>query len=163
MFAGCSIQMRLPWVGPMSHFAAPREPARLPAATRAREAMARPSIWVVDDDVSVGRALRRMVRALDADCVLCASGDAMLELLGTARPTFVLLDIHMPHQTGVEALREMRARGIDVPAVMMTGVEREGTRDACLAAGALDLLAKPVDADAITALLARIAGPQGQG
>lgn len=91
--------------------------------------MAVSSIWVVDDDPSVGPALRRMVQALDIDCILCTSGEELLARIGAARPTFVLLDIHMPGTSGVEALRAMRARGIDVPTVMMTGVERDGTRE----------------------------------
>lgn len=125
--------------------------------------MAAESIWIVDDDPSVGPALRRMVRSLDIDCVLCTSGEELLAMIGTARPTFVLLDIHMPGTSGLEALRAMRARGIDVPTVMMTGVERDGTRATCLAAGAAELLAKPVDADTIIILLDRFAGRASEG
>ena len=121
--------------------------------------MATASIWVVDDDPSVGRALRRMVQSLGIDCVLCASGEELLARIGAARPTFVLLDIHMPGTSGVDALREMRARGIDVPTVMMTGVEREGARAVCLAEGAAEVLAKPVDARSVVNLLDRFAGP----
>ena len=126
--------------------------------------MATASIWVVDDDPSVGRALRRMVRSLDIDCILCTSAEELLARIGAARPTFVLLDIHMPGTSGVAALRAMRARGIDVPTVMMTGVEREGTRATCLAAGAAEVLAKPVDARTIATLFDRFAGraPEGQ-
>lgn len=119
--------------------------------------MASSSIWVVDDDPSVGRALRRMVEALDVECVLFSSGADMLAQIGATRPTFVLLDIHMPRTSGVDALQHLRARGIDVPTVMMTGVEREGTRQRCLAAGAAEVLAKPVDARTIVSLLDRFA------
>jgi CheY-like chemotaxis protein len=125
--------------------------------------MATASIWVVDDDPSVGPALRRMVQSLDVDCILCTSGEELLSRIGAARPTFVLLDIHMPGTSGVEALRAMRARGIDVPTVMMTGVERERTRETCLAAGAAEVLAKPVDAATITTLLDRFAGQGPEG
>jgi len=122
-----------------------------------------PCIWVVDDDPSVGPALRRMVHALDIDCELFTSGDALLARIATGRPTFVLLDIHMPHLSGVEALCAMRARGIDVPTVMMTGVERDGTRRNCLAAGAAAVLAKPVDARSIAALIDRFSGQPAIG
>jgi DNA-binding response OmpR family regulator len=113
------------------------------------------SVLVVDDDASVGRALKRLVNAMDADCAVCSSGDEMLELVAQARPTFVLLDVHMPDRSGVESLREMRARGFDVPTVMMTGIERDDTRAVCLSAGAVDLLAKPVGAAEIGMLLGR--------
>jgi CheY-like chemotaxis protein len=120
--------------------------------------MATASIWVVDDDPSVGPALRRLVQSLDIECVLCTSGEDLLSRIGAARPTFVLLDIHMPGISGVEVLRAMRARGISVPTVMMTGVERKGTREACLSEGAAEVLAKPVDAQTMANLFERFAG-----
>jgi CheY-like chemotaxis protein len=121
------------------------------------------SIWVVDDDPSVGPALRRMVQSLDIECVLCTSGEELLSRIGAARPVFVLLDIHMPGTSGIDALRALRARGIDVPTVMMTGVEREGTRASCLSEGAVEVLAKPVDAQTIVNLLDRFAGRAPEG
>lgn len=126
-------------------------------------AMATACIWVVDDDPSVGRALRRLVRSLDIECILYASGEELLSEIAQARPTFVLLDIHMPGISGIEVLRAMHTRGIDVPTVMMTGVERDGTRATCLAAGAAGVLAKPVDAKTIATLLDRFAGQAPEG
>lgn len=120
--------------------------------------MASGCILVVDDDASLGRALQRMVRSMDIDCELSPSGDDMLRRLQGLRPTFVLLDIHMPEKSGIDALAEMRSRGFDVPTVMMTGVERDGTRETCLSAGAVDLLAKPIDARTIAQLFDRLGG-----
>lgn len=120
-------------------------------------------ILVVDDDASLGRALQRMVRSMDIDCELSSSGDDMIERLAALRPTFVLLDIHMPEKSGVDALTEMRSRGYDVPTVMMTGVERDGTRETCLSAGAVDVLAKPVDAETIAMFFDRLGGQRNRG
>ena len=120
-------------------------------------------ILVVDDDASVVRALHRMVRSMDIDCELSPSGDDMLARLQALRPTFVLLDIHMPEKSGIDALSEMRARGFDVPTVMMTGVEREGTRETCLSAGAFEVLAKPIDARTISRLFDRLGGQRSAG
>jgi CheY-like chemotaxis protein len=115
-------------------------------------------ILVVDDDPSLGRALQRMVRSMDIDCELSTSGDDMIARLAGLRPTFVLLDIHMPQKSGIEALTEIRSRGYDVPTVMMTGVERDGTRETCLSAGAVEVLAKPVDAKTIAMFFDRLGG-----
>jgi DNA-binding response OmpR family regulator len=120
-------------------------------------------ILVVDDDASLGRALRRMVRSMDIDCEVSSSGDEMLARLPGLRPTMVLLDIHMPEKSGIESLQEMRLRGFDVPTVMMTGVEREGTRATCLSAGAIEVLAKPIDAGAILQLFNRLGGERSKG
>jgi CheY-like chemotaxis protein len=104
-----------------------------------------------------------MVRSMDIDCELSPSGDDMIARLQGLRPTFVLLDIHMPEKSGIESLAEMRSRGIDVPTVMMTGVEREGTRETCLSAGAVEVLAKPIDARTISQLFDRLGGQRSQG
>lgn len=125
--------------------------------------MAAGCILVVDDDASLGRALQRMVRSMDIDCELSPSGDDMIARLQGLRPTFVLLDIHMPEKSGIESLTEMRSRGFDVPTVMMTGVEREGTRETCLSAGAVEVLAKPIDARTISQLFDRLGGQRSQG
>lgn len=125
--------------------------------------MAGGCILVVDDNASVGRALQRMVRSMDIDCEVCASGDDMIARVNTLQPTFVLLDIHMPGKSGIDALTEMRSLGCDVPTVMMTGVEREGTRECCLSAGALDVLAKPVSAQAIMNIFDRLGGRRNEG
>jgi DNA-binding response OmpR family regulator len=125
--------------------------------------MAAGCILVVDDDASLGRALQRMVRSMDIDCEVSPSGDDMIARLQGLRPTFVLLDIHMPEKSGIESLTEMRSRGIDVPTVMMTGVEREGTRETCLSAGAVEVLAKPIDARTISQLFDRLGGQRSQG
>lgn len=115
-------------------------------------------ILVVEDDAALGRALQRMVKSMDIDCVLSPSGDSMMSELKTLRPTFVLLDIHMPEKSGLQALNEMHASGYDVPTVMMTGVEREGTRETCLSAGAVEVLAKPIDAQTIARLFEQLGG-----
>lgn len=125
--------------------------------------MATGCILVVDDDPSLGRALQRMVRSMDIDCEVSSSGDDMLARVQGLRPTFVLLDIHMPEKSGIEALTEMRALGLDVPTVMMTGVEREGTRETCLQAGAVEVLAKPVAATTISQLYERLGGQHREG
>jgi DNA-binding response OmpR family regulator len=125
--------------------------------------MAAGCILVVDDDASLGRALQRMVRSMDIDCEVSPSGDDMIARLQGLRPTFVILDIHMPEKSGIESLTEMRSRGIDVPTVMMTGVEREGTRETCLSAGAVEVLAKPIDARTISQLFDRLGGQRSQG
>jgi CheY-like chemotaxis protein len=120
-------------------------------------------ILVVDDDASLGRALKRMLHSMHIDCEVSLSGDDVLARLAQMRPTFVLLDIHMPERSGIETLTEMRARGLDVPTVMMTGVEREGVRETCLAAGAMAVLAKPIDAGVISQLFECLGGRRNAG
>lgn len=118
--------------------------------------MDKPTIWVVDDDPSVQRAMRRLIESMSCSCAVFSSGHDLLAAIAGAQPDLVILDIHMPGLTGLDVLAELRARGVRVPVVLITGVEREGVRETCRAGGALDVLGKPVGAAEIGAVLMRI-------
>jgi two-component system nitrogen regulation response regulator GlnG len=123
--------------------------------TRGRN-MGNPIVWVVDDDPSVLRAMRRLVEAMSCDCAVFETGEDLLVRLVTEQPNLIILDIHMPGASGPEVLAEVRARGIEVPVVMITGVKRAGGHDGSTADGALEVLGKPVGAAEVGAILARI-------
>lgn len=118
--------------------------------------MGNPTIWVVDDDPSVQRAMWRLIESMSCTCVVFSNGHDMLNRLSTSRPDLLILDVHMPGLSGRDVLAELRARDISLPVVMITGVERDDLREACRASGAFDVLGKPVGAAEVGAVLARI-------
>lgn len=108
---------------------------------------------MVDDDPSVRDSLRRSLEFNGYQVSTADDGRQGLEAVDVARPDAVILDVNMPVMDGLEACRQLRASGHDLPVLMLTA--REDVRDRVLGldAGADDYLPKPF---ALEELLARL-------
>jgi FixJ family two-component response regulator len=104
----------------------------------------KPFVVVVDDDASVGRAIRRLLRSVGIAADTYTSGDEFLDVLSATpsyRPDCVILDVQMPGSNGIEVQR--RLAGGAVPVIFITAHDDAGVREAALAAGARAYLRKP--------------------
>jgi FixJ family two-component response regulator len=108
----------------------------------------KPLIAIVDDDESVCRAVRRLVRSLAMDAETFSSGQEFLDLL-EAMPSFqpgcVILDVQMPGMNGLEVQDRLAASGHGLPIVFITAHDEVGVREKALATGAVAFLRKPFD------------------
>ncbi|HTH61240.1 MAG TPA: response regulator [Paraburkholderia sp.] len=101
-------------------------------------------VAVVDDEVSVGRAIRRLLHSVGIDAEVFTSGEAFLASLAATPPRMpacVILDIQMPGMNGIEVLRSLAGTGI--PAIIITAHDEPRLRDQASAAGAVAYLPKP--------------------
>jgi two-component system response regulator MprA len=87
------------------------------------------------------------------DVAMAADGVQALEQIAARRPDAVVLDVLMPRLDGLETCRRLRARGDDVPVLMLTARDGVADRVSGLDAGADDYLVKPF---ALAELLARL-------
>ncbi|HZG96534.1 MAG TPA: response regulator transcription factor [Mycobacteriales bacterium] len=125
-------------------------------------------ILVVDDEPAVREAVQRSLLFEGYDVAMAADGVQALEQIAARRPDAVVLDVLMPRLDGLETCRRLRARGDDVPVLMLTARDGVADRVSGLDAGADDYLVKPF---ALAELLARLrallrrtsAGPQPGG
>jgi FixJ family two-component response regulator len=105
-------------------------------------------IAIVDDDESVCRAVRRLVRSLAMDAETFSSGQQFIELL-EAMPSFqpdcVILDVQMPGMNGLDVQELLAASGSKIPLIFITAHDDIGVREKALGAGALAFLRKPFD------------------
>jgi CheY-like chemotaxis protein len=107
-----------------------------------------------------GTLLQRQGHAV----TIVEDGSAALDLLAREHFDLVLMDCQMPRMDGFEATRRLRS-GQDmldpaVPVIAMTANAMEGDREACLAAGMDDYLAKPFSEEALRDMIERHLRPR---
>jgi CheY-like chemotaxis protein/CHASE3 domain sensor protein/nitrogen-specific signal transduction histidine kinase len=113
-------------------------------------------ILLVEDDVRNIFALTSMLEPRGAKLVIARNGREALERLAqSASVDLVLMDIMMPEMDGLEAIRRIRARGdLDkLPIIALTAKAMRDDQEKCLAAGANDYVAKPIDVDKLLSLI----------
>ena len=118
-----------------------------------------PLVAVVDDEEDVRHALQRLLRAAGFEVLAYASGVEFLRHAQQSAPDCVVLDLHMPVQSGFDVQLELTRRRLGIPVVAITGNDTEDGRRRALANGADAYLCKPMDDEAligaITAAIAR--------
>ena len=105
----------------------------------------RPLICIVEDDVDVSNGLAAILEAQGFVTTHVADGALAVERIRTTRPSLVLLDVQLPHRSGFDICRDLRADAVlrDIPIIMLTGLGDELHRVAGLEFGADDYVAKP--------------------
>jgi adenylate cyclase len=111
------------------------------------------TILVVDDVPQNVRLLEAVLRSQGYDVISANDGRGALELVASANPDLVLLDVMMPPPDGYEVCRRLRAAAgtVVLPVIMVTASTTEKTK--VIEVGADDLIAKPFNHDE---LLARV-------
>jgi RNA polymerase sigma factor (sigma-70 family) len=102
-------------------------------------------VFIVDDDHAVRDALGLLLGLRGYSTRSFADGRALLAAIDRHARGCVLLDLRMPELDGIEVQAELKARGIDVPIVILTAHGDVATARAALKAGAFDFLEKPID------------------
>lgn len=106
----------------------------------------RPLIAIVDDDESVCRAMKRLVRSIGMDANAFTSGREFIDRVETTpsfQPDCVVLDVQMPGMNGLEVQERLASGGNPLPVIFITAHDEAGVRDRALAAGAVAFLRKP--------------------
>ncbi|AJR23678.1 MULTISPECIES: response regulator FixJ [Sphingobium] len=106
-------------------------------------------IYVVDDDEAIRRSLSFMLKTSGFAVKLFDGGLPFLKEAADLEPGCVLLDVRMPDMDGLAVQRELRARGIMLPVVIMTGHGDIDMAVTAMKAGASDFIEKPFEKAAL--------------
>jgi CheY-like chemotaxis protein/signal transduction histidine kinase/CHASE3 domain sensor protein len=114
------------------------------------------TVLVVEDDVRNLFALTSVLEPKGARVVIARNGkEALAAMEKASQIDLVLMDIMMPEMDGLEATREIRKnpKWVRVPIIALTAKAMKDDQERCLAAGANDYLAKPLDVEMLLSLL----------
>ncbi len=103
-------------------------------------------VLVVDDEPYIGRIVQLKLEDGPYEVELAQDGRSALTVLQSETPIdVILLDIMMPHMSGLDVLAELRQlpHRRDTPVIMLTGKGQETDRAQAAALGATDFLTKP--------------------
>ena len=108
------------------------------------------TVLVVDDDSDIREILKDRLESSGYRVLVAPSGKEGLELVEKQSPQMVLLDIEMPGMSGLEVLKEIRRREIDVTVVMITAYGTIERAVQAMKEGAYDFIPKPFEPEHIT-------------
>jgi FixJ family two-component response regulator len=112
-------------------------------------------VLVVDDDPGMLRGVKRLLREHGFDSVLFASAEAFQNYNDFEKALCVILDINLGDGSGIELRHRLKADGISVPVIYMTGNDDPAVRRAALQSGCLAYLTKPFSAKSLIEPLKR--------
>jgi len=111
------------------------------------------TVYLVDDDAGVLKALSRLLRAKGYEVKPYSSPQEFLEQHDPAVPGCAVLDVSMPGLDGLELQQALTAGGSHRPVVFITGKGDVPTSVRAMKAGAIDFLTKPTkDTDLLEAI-----------
>ena len=102
-------------------------------------------VMIVDDDESVRRAARRLIRSYGFAVETFVSADDFLASGRLSETACLVLDVQMPGLNGLELQSRLVAEGHQVSIIFITAFDDENARAQALKAGALSYLVKPFE------------------
>lgn len=119
-------------------------------------------VFIADDEEHVRNLLRVVCGSISGITVIgeATDGKELMEKFSQSLPDVVLLDINMPHVTGIEALAQIRNIDPNVAVVMLTSLNSSDVVRQCVAGGAKTYILKNNSTDKIRNAIKQVAFDQ---
>ena len=102
-------------------------------------------ILIVDDDIHVRELIDIGLSPMGYEVLQLDSAVDLIQQVKNTLPDVILLDFQMPEKDGLTALRELRAKGIVIPVIVLTGTADQNTAVQFFRSGATDFVPKLVE------------------
>jgi two-component system response regulator FixJ len=101
------------------------------------------TVYVVDDDDSIRRALKRLLGSVGYHAITFESAEEFLEFAPEPGEGCLVLDIRLPKMTGLELQKSLASRGSTYPVIFMTAHDNPRWQERAKKAGVVAYLKKP--------------------
>jgi two-component system response regulator FixJ len=109
------------------------------------------TVHIIDDDEAVRQSLAFLLRSAQIEVCTYDSASAFLKAIAEMKCGCVITDVRMPGMSGIELLRELKARDIALPVIVVTGHGDVPLAVEAMKSGAVDFIEKPFDDEAMLA------------
>jgi FixJ family two-component response regulator len=123
----------------------------------------RRAVFVVDDDPSMLRGVKRLLREHGFQAVLFDSAQALRNHGDFDEAFCIILDINLNDGSGIDLRHQLTAAGISLPVIYITGNDNDATRLAALQSGCMAYLTKPFSAKSLIEPLELASADSAQG
>lgn len=118
------------------------------------------TVLVADDSETILLLMRTRLELAGHTVLTAADGQEVTELVRAGDPAqapdVLLLDAMMPRKSGIDALRELRAEGVETPALIVSAHQNPGDADAPTDLAISGYITKPIDFDDLLAKIAAL-------
>jgi CheY-like chemotaxis protein len=115
-----------------------------------------PSILIADDDSAFRETLRGVLEPRGFRALTAADGEEALHIVGAEPVHLVLMDMHMPRLSGLEAFQRIRQTHSRLPGVLLSAALDESIVRAAQLAEVFKVLSKPVSRSEITSTVDQV-------
>lgn len=113
-------------------------------------------VFVVDDDPSTLKGVKRLLREHGFDCILFESAAALQNNNDFDLAFCIVLDINLNDGSGIEVRHRLTAAGISLPVIYITANDNPATQMAAIESGCIAYLTKPFSAKSLIEPIARV-------
>lgn len=121
----------------------------------------KPVILIAEDDSAMRRWLLQVLSPLARHIYQAAHGGELSTILGALQVDLVVADVRMPIRSGIEALMDARAAGLQTPFVLITGFGGDAGVQVAAARYGAEILDKPFEAEALRARVQQVCEATG--
>ena len=120
-------------------------------------------ILIADDSETILLLLRTRLEMEGYEVITAADGVEVIEAIqrdSEPKPDILLLDAMMPRKSGIDALRELRAAGVDTPVLIVSAHQDEMDAGAATDVEVSGYITKPIDFDQLFSRIAELTRPE---